>query len=224
MKRVVLMLFLSFGLLIMYTGCLVLHHDVSEIDESLAGLTNYIIDNSDHSLIISAYDERNNERQDICLRIVVNERNSVEQYEIINSVICSVNEYISGNTDINGSSQLIDICFLLPVDRYSGVPGEYLCEITNLGDNELYADSLIRIYPMSYGYHYDDEKHAGEYEIPDRDFYGIHIMSLEYASNERIEEYIASWESIDTIYVSTNEQATGLRARYPYITFIGYNN
>jgi len=220
MKRIILS---CLAVIMLLTGCFPIHRNSSHIDDSLSGIADYIVKNTDYDIILSAYDERNGERNDICLKIIVKTANTDEQYEIINSVIESVDEYLLSDTDIDGNTQLITLSFQLPIDRYSGEPGDYLCEINNLSEDDCYEDELVRIRPFSYGRSYDYENQIGAYEIPDNEFTGIYIMSAYYCSNEEVEEYISSWESIDTVYVSTTEQATELQPIYPNITFIGYN-
>lgn len=221
MKRLLSIIMLSISILI--TGCFPIYRDIIEVDDSLTGLVKYITENTQYKIEISAHDGRSEERNDIRIGVVLNSSDVAEQYSIINSVIELIDEYLNNHNDIDGSSQEIYVCFVLPVDRYSGVPGEGLCDITNQSVDGSYENALVRIRPLSYGYHYDNENNLGGYEIPDYDFYGIHIMSLEYTSSEEIEEYISSWDSIDTVYVSTTEQATELQSRYPYISFIGYD-
>ena len=75
---------------------------------------------------------------------------------------------------------------------------------------------LIEINPGVYGY--DSIKRT--YNIPDIEFDGVHIINQELRSNEVIVEYISSWPSIDTVYVSTTEQAEELQLEYPNIAFI----
>lgn len=217
MKKLVLSFIAAFMLL---TGCFPIHRNKSHIDDSLSGIADYIVKHINYDIILSAYDERNNERNDICFTIIVKTDNTDEQYEIINSVIETVDEYLLSNTDIDGNMQLITLSFQLPIDNYSGEPGDFLCEINNLSEDDCYENELVRIRPFSYGYTYDYENQIGAYEIPNKEFSGIHIMNAYYCSNEELDEYIASWPSIDYVFVGSYGQGEEMQEVYPYIAFI----
>ncbi len=208
--------------IILLSGCFSSYHDSSTVDKSLSNMVNYIVDNSSFDIIVSAHDGRQDEISCIRLGIVVDAEEADEQYVIINSVIKAVDEYLINCDDIDGSAQELIATFVLPIDRYSGVPGETLCEVTNRSANNSYESELVSITPMTYGFVNDYENRNSVFRIPSEDFTGIHIMSIEQAPDAVIRGYLDAWSAIDTVYVSTTEQANDLQVSYPDVIFISY--
>ena len=207
---------------ILLTGCFSSYHDSSAVDKSLSNMVNYIVDNSSFDIIVSAHDGRQDEISCIRLGIVVDAEEADEQYVIINSVIKAVDEYLVNCDDVDGSAQEIIATFVLPVDGYSGVPGETLCEVTNRSAYNCYESELVCITPMTYGFVNDYENRNSVFRIPGEDFTGIHIMTVEQAPDAVIRGYLDVWSAIDTVYVSTTEQANDLQVSYPDVMFISY--
>lgn len=210
------------------TGCFAVHQNYGDIDKSLSEISNYIRENTQTKIIISAHDGRNEDDPEIRIGIVMKTEDVYEQYAIIDSVIDSVNQYLINHDDIDGTNQLLYVCFVLPVGRFSGVPGDSICEITNRSDYSSdngwkFQNRLVTIRPIDYGHSFDRYEWTDDYDVPDIDFSGIHILSCENCSDDQVSEYLSSWPSIDTVYVSTSEQAEQLQAEYPDLAFFGYN-
>ena len=68
MKRIILS---CLAVIMLLTGCFPIHRNSSHIDDSLSGIADYIVKHINYDIILSAYDERNNERNDICFTIIV---------------------------------------------------------------------------------------------------------------------------------------------------------
>ena len=228
MKRKLMLLVLF--IMVITSGCFAIHRDNSVIAPTLAPLAKEIRNNTPCRVVVSAYDFQKEDT--IILRVVVNSENVDEQYEIINSVVCSIDDYILNHRDLIDGTKFIGVGFRLPVGVFSGVPGKELIEVTNRSDNGVYEDSLVEIIPRRYGIEtvrenrmdgsHVDYSFYDIYEIPDCEFSGIHIMRVQWdIEDELIDEYLSSWPSIDTVYVDTTERAEELHDRYPDITFIG---
>ena len=227
MKRV--FLFIVLCVLFLLTGCRRQH---IEVDASLTSIADYIKDNCSLRISVSAHDGRRDHKPIITLGVIVYTEDVEEQYVIVNSVIKSIDEYLITHDDIEGSLQELLVCFVLPDNQFSGVPGDALCEVTNRSENGVFENSLVEIRPLEYGIeHINESRLVGDnvehtiysiYEVPDSDFPGIHIMRVQWdIEDELIDEYLSSWPSIDIVYVDTSERAEELHDRYPDITFIG---
>lgn len=214
--------------IILLTGC----HYHAEVDKSLVGIVDCIKEGCPMKVDISAHDGRRDHKPIITLGVIVYTEDVEEQYVIVNSVIKSIDEYLITHDDIEGSLQELLVCFVLPDNQFSGVPGDALCEVTNRSENGVFENSLVEIRPLEYGIeHINESRLVGDhvehtiysiYEVPDSDFPGIHIMRVQWdIEDELIDEYLSSWPSIDIVYVDTSERAEELHDRYPDITFIG---
>lgn len=196
--------------IILTTGCY--YRDVSEVDESLQGFADYVIEHSSPGIVMSASQRSSSS---IVISIIVPAEDILEQYTIVNSVVNAIDDYILIDKGLFVDCH-ITVHFSLPINKYNGAPGEQLLEFSNWLYDDVFADQLIEVYPGVYGY--DPDNRA--YSIPDYAFEGVHILNQELCTNENIEEFISSWSSIDTVYVSTIEQAEELQSKYPHITFI----
>lgn len=216
-------------IIFLFTGCFAIYRDRSVIDGSLQGIADYIDDNVSSPIIISAHDARHEERGNISISIVLDSEDKDEQFEIMNTVVTAIDEYLLSHDDIDGCAQEIIVCFVLPTDRFSGVPGDALCEVTNQSviqrfdvdsDNDCYENELVAIRPLSYGYVIDYVNCTSSFEIPDQEFTGIHIMCAYGAPIAEVEEYISSWPSIDKIYCDSSEVIATLQGDNTSIEFV----
>ena len=203
-------LLIVFVSIFLTVGCY--YRDIGEVDESLQKFADYVIDHSSSGIVLSASQRSSSS---IVLCVIVPSEDVSEQYIIVNSVITAVNDYFGVDKGLF-TDCLVTVYFSLPINRYSGEPGEQLLEVSNWLYDDVFADQLIEINPGVYGY--DSIKRT--YNIPDIEFDGVHIINQELRSNEAIVEYISSWPSIDTVYVSTTEQAEELQSQYANIMFI----
>ena len=215
MKKVISAFIISITILII-SGCFAIYRNNDDVDEKLKDFADYIIENSADDIILSA--RLNTDYGRISFGAIVPEKSVTEQYEIIDSVIIAIDDYLTIN-DNKYKDYRINVHFSLPVDRFSGVPGDILIEFSNQQVDDSFTNKLVSVRPTAYG----RVPKSHTYIIPETEFHGIHILTLENCSNEEITVYLSSWPSIDTVYVSTSEQAEQLQAEYPDIAFFSYN-
>ena len=206
-KRIIPLLIIATLLL---SGCY--YRDKCEVDKPLQGLVDYVMEQVSFDILLSAKETNSSS---IGIRVIVPADDPLDQYTVINDVLIAINDYLLMDNSVF-CDRYINVHFSLPINRYSGEPGEELLYVTNRLSDGNYSDSLVRIYPVVYGF----DSITQSYNIPDVEFEGVHILSGVNISDQDLAEYISSWPSIDTVSVSTTEQAEELQLEYPDIAFI----
>ena len=228
-KRICLFLIILNIIVIAASGCFKFYREQDNIDESLSDSVAFIYSKCPYDIKVNAYDFREN-KNIVRFDLIVRTEDIEEQFEIVNSAVHALDDYLERYDELDGNETEIRMLFKLPRNEYSGVPGDDICIITNIDADGTYANHMICIYPCMYGYISDTNGgHYDYYVVPDVEVYGIHILYRENMLNEHVERYLAAWPSIDTVilqstdetkYGSAYDQSAELQSKYPGIEFI----
>ena len=211
------------------SGCFKIHKDIDYVDDSLIEIVDYIYNECHYDIKVNAFDNRDKDYVNLRFDLIIRTEEIEEQFKIVNSVVHAVDDYLEIYDDIDGNTTAIRMDFRLPINKYSGAPGDEICTITNINSDGESENQMICIQPSMYGYFDGDDGGHYDFIVPDVQIYGIHILSRSDIHTEKLEEFLSKWSFIDTVIISTSnesmfgsafEQAAELQSKYPDIEFI----